>query len=282
MGSIASLARLIAVALVLAPALLVGQQRVAGSRTVSIKSGARTLRALVWQPSGAGPFPAILFNHGSYATADAISLKEPGTLGSVFARHGYVFLFLFRQGIGLSAKEGPADGDLMDRALASGGQEAKNRVQLQLLDAESADAFAALAFLRALPHVDPHRVAIAGHSFGGSITVQMGASDPGIRAAVVFGGAAASWGPSAPLRARLLDAAGRASAPVMFVYAANDYSTAPGEALTAEMQRLGKPCTLKIYPASGPTAREGHNLVYRSVRTWEPDVFAFLDPILKR
>jgi dienelactone hydrolase len=282
MRSITSLVTLIAAALVVAPTVVIGQQAAPGSRTVLIKSGTRTLHALVWQPSGGGPFPAVLFNHGSYGTDDAISPKEPGILGSVFARHGYVFLFLFRQGIGLSAKEGPADGELMDRALTSGGQEAKNRVQLELLDAESADAFAALAFLRALPQVDSHRVAIAGHSFGGSITVQMGASDPGIRAAVVFGGAAASWGPSPPLRARLLDAAGRAPAPVMFIYAANDYSTAPGEALTAEMQRRGKPCTLKIYPASGATAREGHNLVYRSVRTWEPDVFAFLDPLLKR
>ena len=40
------------------------------------------------------------------------------------------------------------------------------------------------------------------------------------------------------------------------------------------MQRLGKPHLLKIYPAVGGTTRDGHNLVYRSVSTWERDVFA--------
>jgi hypothetical protein len=48
------------------------------------------------------------------------------------------------------------------------------------------------------------------------------------------------------------------------------------------MQRLGKPYALKIYPAFGADARAGHNLVFRSVRTWEADVFAFLDAHLGR
>jgi hypothetical protein len=43
------------------------------------------------------------------------------------------------------------------------------------------------------------------------------------------------------------------------------------------MQRLGRPHRLTIYPAVGQTAREGHNLVYRNVTTWETDVFGFLD-----
>jgi len=273
---------LLGLALIISAATLTADQAPAGSEIVQIKSRTQTLRALLWQPAGAGPFPAVLFNHGSAGAADAISVKDASTLGPVFARHGYIFLFLFRQGIGLSAREGTADGVLMDRALKKGGQEAKSRVQLQLLDAESEDGFAALTFLRALPKADDHRVALIGHSFGGSITLAMAARDPGVLAAVVFGAAAASWGPSPPLRERLLKAIGRVPAPVFFIHAANDYSTAPGKALAAEMQRLGKPNRLKIYPAFGATQREGHNLVYRSVATWESDVFAFLDPLLKR
>ncbi|MGE5837847.1 MAG: dienelactone hydrolase family protein [Acidobacteriota bacterium] len=269
-------------ALVISAATRAADQTPAGSKIVLIKSGTRTLRALLWQPSGRGPFPAVLFNHGSAGTADAITSSDAAALGPVFARHGYIFLFLFRQGIGLSAREGPADGVLMDRALTKGGQDGKNRVQLQLLDAESEDGFAALAFLRALPNAAAHRAALLGHSFGGAITLVMAARDPDVPAAVVFGGAAASWGPSPPLRERLLDAVGRVSAPVFFIHAANDYSTAPGKALAAEMQRLGKPNRLEVYPAFGHTQREGHNLVYRSVATWESDVFAFLDPLLKR
>jgi hypothetical protein len=32
-----------------------------------------------------------------------------------------------------------------------------------------------------------------------------------------------------------------------------------------------------IYPPVGRTAREGHNLVYLNVPSWETDVFSFLD-----
>jgi dipeptidyl aminopeptidase/acylaminoacyl peptidase len=76
-------------------------------------------------------------------------------------------------------------------------------------------------------------------------------------------------------------AVGRTPAPVFFIHAANDFSTASGEALAAEMQRLGKPHRLKIYPAVGRTAHEGHNFLYRPEATWEPDVFAFLDSMLR-
>jgi hypothetical protein len=48
------------------------------------------------------------------------------------------------------------------------------------------------------------------------------------------------------------------------------------------MQRLEKLHLLKIYPAVGRPTREGHNLVYRAVATWQLDVFAFLDAHLQR
>jgi dipeptidyl aminopeptidase/acylaminoacyl peptidase len=171
----------------------------------------------------------------------------------------------------------------MARALAAHGQEGRNRVQLQLLETEELDeAIAGLAFLRALPEVDPHRIAVAGHSFGGSLTLLLAAHDTTLRAAVVFSGAAYSWGLSPGLRARLLAAVSHTTAPVFFIHTANDYSVASGQALAAEMQRLGKPHRLKIYPAVGRTAKEGHNFVFRGVATWEPDVFAFLDERLRR
>jgi dienelactone hydrolase len=219
-----------------------------------------------------------MFNHGSSGSEDALDPGAPAALGPVFVKHGYVFLFLFRRGVGLSADQGAADGDLMKRAFAVGGQEGRNRVQLELLETEELDeAIAGLAFLRALSEVDARRIAVAGHSFGGSLTLFVAARDPALRAAVIFSGSAFSWEPSPELRARLLAAVARTTAPVFFIHAANDYSTAPGEALAAEMQRLGKPQRLKIYPAVGKTAKEGHEFVYRSMATWEPDVFAFLD-----
>jgi hypothetical protein len=64
--------------------------------------------------------------------------------------------------------------------------------------------------------------------------------------------------------------------PVFLLHAANDYSTAPGKALAAELQRVGRPGRLMIYPPVGRTAREGHNLVYLKVPMWEAEVFSFL------
>jgi carboxymethylenebutenolidase len=248
-----------------------------GPDTVTVQSGDLTLRGLLWRPPGLGPFPAVLFNHGSYGRDDPLVADQPAAIGSVFARHGYVFLFLCRQGVGLSVGQGTADGDLMASALAAHGQEGRNRVQLELMEAEELnEALAGLAFLRALPEVNPHRVAVAGHSFGGSLTLFLVERDTALRAAVIFAGAAHSWGRSPELRARLLAAVGRARAPVLFLHAANDYSTTSGRALATEMRRLRRPHRLKIYPAFGRTARESHNLVFNSVSTWEPDAFAFL------
>src|SRR5262249_2982244 len=81
---------------------------VAGPRAVVIRSGAVQLRGLLWLPGGRGPSPAVLFNHGSGRSREELERLGPyerkaETLGPVFARHGYAFLFLFRRGVGLSA-----------------------------------------------------------------------------------------------------------------------------------------------------------------------------------
>lgn len=245
---------------------------------VAVTSGSLTLRAQIWRPAGKGRFPAVLFNHGSYGEGDPLPASAPETFGAVFARHGYVFAWLHRQGIGLSSGQGVADGDQMARAQSAGGADARNRVQIQLLEHDELDeASAALAQLVARRDVDATRIGVVGHSFGGSLSLLLAARHPEIRAAVIFGGAAGSWNQSAVLREHLLAAVSRMSAPALFMHAENDYSTASGRALAAEMERRGRPQTLKIYPPFGADARAGHNFLFQSVPTWETDVFAFLD-----
>ena len=265
-----------------APAASPDVQRPHDPETVTVKSGSLELRALIWRPSGSGPFPAVVFSHGSASSTDPPQPADAAILGDVFARQGYVFLFLFRQGLGLSAGQGTANGDLMRRAFDAGGQEGRNRLQMELLNGEELnEVSAALGLLRRRPEVDAKRIALAGHSFGGSLSLVLAAKDPDIRAGVIFGGAAGSWTNSAELRKRLLAAVGQTRAPLLFIYAANDYSIAPATVLSAEMRRLGKVHESKIYPAFGLTASQGHNLVYEGVRTWESDVFGFLDKYLR-
>jgi carboxymethylenebutenolidase len=256
--------------------------------TVEVHNGPVTLHALLWRPPGRGPFPAVLLNHGSGRTREELERLGPyegqaGTLGPVFARHGYVFLYLFRRGVGLSADQGSNAVELMNREFAAHGQEARNELQLRLLEnGEMNDAVSGLEFLRSLPKVDAHNVAVIGHSFGGSLTLLLAEREPSLRAVVIFSGAGYSWDRSAQLRARLLAAVAHITAPVFFIHAANDYSLGAGKALDARLEQVGKPHRLKIYPPVGHTVDEGHGFLYLGVSTWEPDVFAFLDEHMRR
>ena len=277
-------------ALVFLARLAVGakSQSIANPETVVVHNGAITLHALMWHPQGRGPFPAVLLNHGSGRTREQLQRLgryegQAEILGPVFARHGYVFLFLFRQGVGLSSDQGTSAIDLMNSELAAHGQNARNALQLQLLeDRELRDAGAGLTFLRGLPEVDARKLAIVGHSFGGSLTILQAQKEPKLRAVVIFSGGGYSWDRSPELRARLLTAVAHVQAPVLFIHAANDYSLNPGKEMDARRQQLGKPHLLKIYPPIGTTPDDGHDFPLLGVSIWEPDVFAFLDQQMRR
>jgi dienelactone hydrolase len=255
---------------------------------VAIRSGQATLHAHVWRPVGQGPFPAVLINHGSGRTPEDLKRLGPyeqqsETLGPVFVRHGYVCVFLFRRGVGPSTDQGENAVDAMNREFAARGQSARNKLQMDLMEGrEMEDARAALAFVRRLAYVDAQRVAIVGHSFGGSLSVLMSEREPALRAAVVFSAAGYSWTRSPELRVHLLEAVRRTTVPLFFIHAENDYSTDSGKALDAELARLRKPHRLKIYPPVGRTADDGHDFPLNSVATWEPDVFAFLDLYMRK
>ena len=249
----------------------VNGQTVLGPRIVVVRSGSLHLRALLWRPQGRGPFPAILFSPGSGRN------PQPEILGPLFAKHGYIFLGLFRRGQGLSANQGVESGGLVEREREAKGDDAANRLQLRLLETDQLeDQLSGLAFLRSLPSVNPHRLAVVGHSFGGSLSLLLAERDKSLRAVVDFGGSAASWPRSSYLRERLISAVNQLTTPVFFIHAANDYSITPGKVLDAELARLGKTHRLKVFPAFGRTVNEGHNLIYLSVASWEREVFAFL------
>jgi carboxymethylenebutenolidase len=106
--------------------------------TVSIHSGKLILKGLLWFPAGHGPFPTVIFCHGSYATDDTTHepLIEASALGPLFAGRGYFYLAVFRRGVGLSKYQGLNSADLMEKAFIQSGQEARNAVQLQQLETD--------------------------------------------------------------------------------------------------------------------------------------------------
>ena len=140
---------------------------------------------------------------------------------------------------------------------------------------------AALAFLKTVPGINSHRIAVAGNSFGGQLALLAAERDKTVRAAVTFAAAAGSWERSPELRERLISAIRKTTAAIMLTHAENDFDTTAGSALAAELKRLHKPHVLKIYPPVGLTADDGHNNLYENIPAWEADVFEFLDQHLK-
>jgi carboxymethylenebutenolidase len=269
-------------------ALAVGQQVSIAQETVVVPSGKLRLKAFLWKPAGLGPFPAVLFCHGSGGadaghTAGLPITEAAERLAPLFLKHGYAFMYLFRRGQGLSADQGPFMQDVLQHEETAKGKESRQHLQFVLATTDHLDdVMAGLPFLEAAPAIDAKRVAIAGHSFGGQLTLLAADRDNTLRAAVAFAAAANSWERSSELRERLLTAVNKATAPIMLIHAANDYSTAPGYALAGELERLHKPHLLKIYPPVGQTSEDGHNFLYLAIPQWEHDVFKFLDEHVKQ
>ena len=93
-------------------ALAIDQTTPLDPSTVVVPNGKLHLKAFLWKPAGSGPFPAVLFCHGSGGadadhTAGLPITEAAEKLAPLFLKHGYAFLYLFRRGQGLSADQGP-------------------------------------------------------------------------------------------------------------------------------------------------------------------------------
>ena len=243
-----------------------------GREVVTFPSGALTLHGIVFKPSGPGPFPAILWNHGSYDDP-TVAFDE---LGPVFAARGWVFFAPFRRGQGLSASAGPYIGDEMERAAKRDGRRGRAREMVRLLTGDHlADQLAAYAWLKQQPSVSPNRIAVAGNSFGGIETV-LGAERVSFCAAVDASGAAQSWAAAPELQDVMVRAAQASRAPMFLFQAANDFDLTPSQTLAQAMHAAGKEVELKIYPAFGKNPGQGHNFAWHGSSVWADDVLTFL------
>jgi dienelactone hydrolase len=241
-----------------------------GAQEVTFPGGDLQLRGFLWRPQGAGPFPAMLWNHGSE--------KLPGWLpqvAPVLLERGYVFFVPHRRGHGRSP--GPY---ILDQIEAAAPAE-RGALLVRLHDLQLGDQMAALDFLKAQSFVDANRLTVAGCSYGGIQTMLAAERGAGYRGAVNFAGAAKSWKTVSELRTRLLGAARNARVPVFFIQAENDFDLTPSRALSEEMQRAGKPHQVKFYPPSGTTNQDSHDFCVKGASVWAGDVFSFLDTHLR-
>jgi dienelactone hydrolase len=239
--------------------------------------GTSEMHGFLYVPPGKGPFPAILWNHGSE--------KLPGwqpDLARFYNAQGYVFFIPHRRGQGRSP--GPY---IMDRVNAIRGQVssvAEGGQRFVALHEEAAhDVDAALAWLKRRPEVDPDRIVMSGLSFGGIQTVLAAEKGLGVRAFVAFAPGAISWATVPALGERLRRAARGAKAPLLVVQAANDFDLAPTRELGQELAHRTDRSAVRVYPAFGSSPRDGHGGFAsrpEGIAIWGPDVTSFFKQAL--
>jgi dipeptidyl aminopeptidase/acylaminoacyl peptidase len=243
--------------------------------TVTFPSGNLTLHGVLYKPQGNGPFPAVLYNHGS--APGMLSNAAFEAIGPLFQRRGWVFFAPYRRGQGLSASAGPYIGDEIAAAVNKGGIHAGAETMIRLLETDHLnDQLAALDWLRKQTFVQPQRIAVAGNSFGGIETV-LGAERESFCAAIDASGGAQSWAQAPELQTLMTRAVRNSRAPIFFFQAENDYDLSPSRILSAAMKDAGKVSEMKIYPAFGKSAPDGHSFAYLGSSVWADDVFRFLE-----
>ncbi len=134
---------------------------------VTYPSGDVTVSGVLLRPTGRGPFPAVVLNHGHiepsiYVTGQGLMREQ-----DYLARAGFVVLHTDYRG---HAASDPASDTAHETRLGY-----------------TRDTINAVQSVKRLRYVDPHRVAMLGRSMGGGVTLNALVAKPGlVRAAVVF------------------------------------------------------------------------------------------------
>jgi endonuclease YncB( thermonuclease family)/dienelactone hydrolase len=152
---------------------------------VTIDGETLKIATTTYKPAGAGPFPTLIFHHGSTGNgrdpARFVGSYDPKALARWFTDRGWAVILPSRRG--RSGSEGTYDeGFEPDRA-----QGYSCEPKLALAGAERAlrDLDAITPVLLAQPFVDRERVAIGGHSRGGALAIAWSGRRPKVARAVV-------------------------------------------------------------------------------------------------
>jgi len=246
---------------------------------VRIPAGRYTIAATILRPDGAGPYGAVVLNHGTPGSATGRARESSELLlhsAAVFARRGYVVVMPLRRGFGATGGEFAEDPGTCANPDYRKGE-----------SAASDDVMAAYEYTRALPYVDGKRMILAGQSAGGIVSMYTaGTRNPeGLIAVLSFAagrGGNPDFRPGVPCAiepvAKLLESVGKTvKAPVLLHYAENDlYFNAQTSRLWYERFAAGGArAEYVLQPAFG---RDGHYMFSEvlGVRYWLPAVEQFL------
>lgn len=234
-------------------------------------SGPCRLQGFLFVPPGDGPFPCMIYNHGSGVLEGHEDNATPG-IAILLNSWGIACFFPHRRGYGFSP--GP---DWRSECSAPAFSPEYNVQLVKRLAGECDDVLAAFAYLATLPRIAPARIGVMGSSFGGVNTLLAASRQPGFRCAIEFAGAAMNWDRNPTIAAYMIESAKKVRVPIFFVQAANDFSIRPTIEIAAALAGTDVPFETKIYPAFGHTPNEGHFLAGRGPLVWGPDVRRFLE-----
>lgn len=236
------------------------------------------MRTLVLRPSGPGPFPLMIMNHGSTQSAErrlAMPTPEYRAIAQWFVHRGYV----------VALPQRPGHGETGGRYLED--QNGCDHADFRTAGERTADSIAAaIAYLTAQPFVRRTGTVVVGQSAGAWGALALASRNPaGLRAVVNFaggrGGRSYDRADNNCAPERLIDAArdygAAARVPTLWLYTENDSYFPPrlSRRLYDAFRASGGRAEYRLLPAFGD---DGHFLAEAdaSEAIWAPAVERFL------
>ncbi len=194
----------------------------AESHEVSYRSGDETVHAVLYKPTGDGPFPALVVIHEWWGLNDWVKQQADR-----YAQLGYLTLAI----------------DLYRGRVATTPDEAHEIMRGVPEDRAQRDLLAAVKYLSSLNTVNAKRIGAIGWCMGGGYALDLAISDPRLRVAVI------NYGHLATDDATLK----KVHASILGIFGGQDRGIPPADVKKFEkqMKALNKKVEIHIYPDAG-------------------------------
>ena len=202
----------------------------AESKTVSYKSGDETVQAVLYMPSGKGPFPGVIVIHEWWGLNDWVKDQA-----SKLADQGYAALAI----------------DLYRGKVATTPDEAHEIMRAVPEDRAKRDLHAAFEYLASQANVKKNRIGAIGWCMGGGYALDVALQEPTLSAAVINYGHLATDA----------EALKKINAPILGLFGAQDKGITPEDVQKFEqtMKQLGKKIAVKEYDDAGHAFENPNN-----------------------
>jgi carboxymethylenebutenolidase len=228
----------------------------ATGKPVTYQSGSDSVNAMLYTPSGKGPFPALVVIHEWWGMNDWVKQQA-----SDLADQGYETLAI----------------DLYRGKTADNSDLAHELMRGLPEDRARRDLLAAFNYLAAQKDVDKARIGSIGWCMGGGYSLEMALNEPTLKVAVINYGRLATD----PAALKKINAA------ILGIFGGQDRGIPPSDvnAFEKQMKSLGKKIEVKIYPDAGHAFENPNNKGgYREADTKDARqlTLRFLDSNLKK